>query len=204
VPFKTAEPSPIPVGADSISALKPHPTETPTTIRKITNTPAPQRAEIDSAPTQAATPAKNILNNDGSIKNEKMDKWADKSNRQISGRPYHDLATSQYFGYNAQYHTKKANMLSFLPPTPTQMQDRLRDRFRSRRKQLRYTQTELAERSGVSLGSLKRFEHTGRISLESLLKLAFVMECLGDFSGVCCEEEERFGSIEEIVNGSKK
>ena len=35
-----------------------------------------------------------------------------------------------------------------------------------------------------------------------LLKLALVLECLGDFSGVCCEEE-RFGSIEEIVKKEK-
>ena len=40
----------------------------------------------------------------------------------------------------------------------------------------------------------------GQIALESLLKLALVLECLGDFSGVCCEEEERFGSMEEIIN----
>ena len=110
------------------------------------------------------------------------------------------LANSQYFGYNAQYYTKKANMLSFLPPTPSQMQDHLRDRFRSRRKQLRYTQTELSMRSGVSLGSLKRFEYTGQISLESLLKLALVLECLEDFGGLCEAKEEKFGSIEEIVN----
>ncbi|HFU74811.1 MAG TPA: XRE family transcriptional regulator, partial [Arcobacter sp.] len=59
--------------------------------------------------------------------------------------------------------------------------------------------TECATRSGVSLGSLKRFERTGQISLESLLKLAFVLECLGDFSSVCEVEEERFGSIDEML-----
>jgi hypothetical protein len=40
---------------------------------------------------------------------------------------------------------------------------------------------------------------SGQISLESLLKLALVLEYLGDFSDVCCEEEERFGSIEELL-----
>jgi hypothetical protein len=34
------------------------------------------------------------------------------------------------------------------------------------------------------------------------LKLALVLECLGDFSAVCCEEEERFGSIEDILKDS--
>jgi len=90
-------------------------------------------------------------------------------------------------------------MLSFLPKTPTDVMHELSAKFKERRKSLSLTQTELATRSGVSLGSLKRFEGSGQIALESLLKLALVLECLGDFSGVCFEEEERFGSIEEVV-----
>ena len=42
------------------------------------------------------------------------------------------------------------------------------------RKKHKLSQAELAERSGVSLGSIKRFEQSGRISLESLLKLGIV------------------------------
>jgi len=91
-------------------------------------------------------------------------------------------------------------MLSFLPKTPTDVMHELSSKFKERRKSFGLTQTELAKRSGVSLGSLKRFEGSGQIALESLLKLALVLECLGDFSAVCCEEEERFGSMEEIVN----
>jgi len=90
-------------------------------------------------------------------------------------------------------------MLSFLPPTPSEMMDTLKTKFRQRRKALGYTQTELSERSGVSLGSLKRFESSGQIALESLLKLALVLECLEDFGAVCCEEEERFGSMDDIL-----
>ena len=91
-------------------------------------------------------------------------------------------------------------MLSFLPKTPTDIIHELRAKFKERRKSLGLTQTELATRSGVSLGSLKRFEGSGQIALESHLKLALVLECLGDFSGVCCEKEERFGSIDEVVD----
>jgi transcriptional regulator with XRE-family HTH domain len=49
------------------------------------------------------------------------------------------------------------------------------------RKQLKFTQNELAERSGVSLGSIKRFELTGQISLESLLKLTQILNRINDF-----------------------
>ncbi len=52
------------------------------------------------------------------------------------------------------------------------------------RKQMGLTQTELAKRSGVSLGSVKRFELSGQISLESLLKLAHVLNRLNDFEPI--------------------
>jgi DNA-binding XRE family transcriptional regulator len=52
------------------------------------------------------------------------------------------------------------------------------------RKQSGLTQGELANRSGVSLGSIKRFELSGQISLESLLKLAQILNRLNDFEPV--------------------
>jgi transcriptional regulator with XRE-family HTH domain len=91
-------------------------------------------------------------------------------------------------------------MLSFLPKTPKEIQILLKDKFKKQRKLLEITQQELATKSSVSLGSIKRFEQTGQISLESLLKIAFVLECLEDFERVCERERmERFGSIEEVV-----
>jgi transcriptional regulator with XRE-family HTH domain len=86
-------------------------------------------------------------------------------------------------------------MLSFLPKNPSEMMYELQVRFKARRRTLGYTQKVLAERSGVSLGSLKRFESSGQISFESLLKLALVLECLEDFEGVCVKKEEMPRSI---------
>ena len=92
-------------------------------------------------------------------------------------------------------------MLSFLPKTPSEVQLILKEKFKKQRKSLKITQQNLANKSGVSLGSIKRFEQTGQISLESLLKIAFVLECLDGFEQVCKrEEEERFKSIEDVVN----
>ena len=79
------------------------------------------------------------------------------------------------------------------------MQEELKTKFRAKRKALRLTQIELATQSAVSLGSLKRFESSGQISLESLLKLAFVLECLGDFKGVCEEREYMPRSIGDLM-----
>ncbi len=89
-------------------------------------------------------------------------------------------------------------MLSFLPPTPQEVMQNLKIKFRQRRKELKYTQKELSERSEVSLGSLKRFESSGQISLESLLKLALVLDCLEGFGLLCRQKEVK--SIEEMLN----
>lgn len=51
----------------------------------------------------------------------------------------------------------------------------LAQRSRDLRKANKLSQQELADRSGVSLGSLKRFESTGKISLESLVKIMVAM-----------------------------
>jgi transcriptional regulator with XRE-family HTH domain len=90
-------------------------------------------------------------------------------------------------------------MLSFLPKTPTDMMSDLMIRFKTRRKSLKISQKDLATRSLVSLGSIKRFESSGHISLESLLKLALVLECLEDFEGICGEREEMPKSIGELL-----
>ena len=80
-------------------------------------------------------------------------------------------------------------MLSFLPKNPQDVMEELRAKFKERRMSIGYTQIECATRSGVSLGSLKRFESSGQIALESLLKLAFVLECMVDFENVCEPKE---------------
>lgn len=80
-----------------------------------------------------------------------------------------------------------------LSTIPTDISKALAERHKFLRKHLKLSQTEMAERSGVSLGSLKRFENTGKISLESLLKLAHLMNRLGDFEKVFQAQEDQSG-----------
>ena len=49
------------------------------------------------------------------------------------------------------------------------------------RKEKDLTQQELAIKSGVSYGSIKRFERFGKISFESLLKIAEALDRLDEF-----------------------
>lgn len=57
-------------------------------------------------------------------------------------------------------------------------------RAKDRRKELRLSQKELSNRSGVSYASLRRFENMGEISLTSLIKLANALDCMEDFNSI--------------------
>jgi len=89
-------------------------------------------------------------------------------------------------------------MLSFLKSTPSEMQEKIRLNFKQRRKTINLTQPELSAKSGVSFGSIKRFEQSGKISFESLLQLAFVLECLDDFEQLCSKKDELPHTLENI------
>ena len=71
--------------------------------------------------------------------------------------------------------------------TVKEVQAGIAGRFKARRLAMNLTQRELAERSGVTLGSLKRFERQGLIALDSLLNLALVLNCLDDFEKLAAE-----------------
>ena len=70
-------------------------------------------------------------------------------------------------------------------------------RVRARRKELGLTQAELAAKSGVSLGSLKRFERLHEISLASFVKIAIALGYDGDLEGVLSRRAYR--SIDEVI-----
>ncbi len=65
--------------------------------------------------------------------------------------------------------------------TPHEVALHIAQAAKNKRLLLNLSQKNLAKRSGVSLGVLKKFECVGKISLESLLKLALVLDALGDF-----------------------
>jgi transcriptional regulator with XRE-family HTH domain len=76
-----------------------------------------------------------------------------------------------------------------LEKAPPEVSNLLAERIRTLRKQLKMSQEEMAERSGVSLGSLKRFENSGKISLESLLKMIHLLGRLNEFDNILLPKE---------------
>jgi transcriptional regulator with XRE-family HTH domain len=89
--------------------------------------------------------------------------------------------------------------------SPPDVLAEVRDRFKRRRLARNLTQSGLSKRSGVSLGTLKRFETTGLIAFDSLLKLALVLECLDDFDRVASDDDQSLAgrSLDEILAGAR-
>ena len=89
--------------------------------------------------------------------------------------------------------------------SPIEVLEEVRDRFKRRRLAINLTQAGLAKRSGVALGSLKRFETTGLIAFDSLLKLALVLDCLGDFDGLAAEDAQSLSGkpLDEVLAGTR-
>ena len=90
-------------------------------------------------------------------------------------------------------------MLAININTPSSVMQELKERLKQKRLLFELTQKGLATRSGVSLGSIKRFEASGEISLKSLLKLCVVLECLDDFSDIAKNSLPVVSSIDALL-----
>ena len=83
--------------------------------------------------------------------------------------------------------------------TPAKVQKKLAEHARSRRLQMELTQEGLAGRSGVALPTLRKFERTGIISLESFLKLHMVLGGLDDILKATQIKDSPFSSINDVL-----
>lgn len=83
--------------------------------------------------------------------------------------------------------------------TPKAINTGIASRIRAIRKRRKLSQIALSEKAGVSLGSLKRFEQTGKISLTSLAKSAIVLELEQDMQKLF--KEEPVVTMEDLYHG---
>lgn len=77
----------------------------------------------------------------------------------------------------------------------------LAKRAKKIRKRRGISQEELSKRSGVSYGSVKRFETTGMISLLSLTKISMELGCVDDIKEMFTNAVYR--NIQEVINENK-
>ncbi len=96
-------------------------------------------------------------------------------------------------------------MVSVNMVTPQEMQKIIAYQMRILRLDLNLSQKTLSEKSGVSYGSLKKFEQTGQISLESLLKLAVVLGAMDGFKALCAPAPLAAAlSLDALIKGDKR
>ena len=89
-------------------------------------------------------------------------------------------------------------MISLYQKTWTEINNDIAQKIVRLRKRKKITQKQLAVRSGVSLGSLKRFEQSGEISLQSLTKIAIALDVENELEDLF--NNVPFASIEEVIN----
>ncbi len=93
-------------------------------------------------------------------------------------------------------------MINLYQKTCNEINRDLANRLAQLRKRRKISQEELAKRSGVTLGSLRRFEQTGEISLMSFTKLAIALEVDNELDELFTQVP--FASIEEVIRGQNK
>ena len=83
--------------------------------------------------------------------------------------------------------------------TPNEIAKSLVDKIKEHRKKLKISQEVLAQKSGVSLGSIKRFETKYEISLQSFIKIAIALDLDNDIENLFTTKT--YTSIDEVING---
>ena len=92
-------------------------------------------------------------------------------------------------------------MEQFIWETPEELDQKLAQRVRKIRKRRSITQEKLASISGVSYGSIKRFETTGQISLLSLTKIAIALDLADELRNIFTQVP--YKDIQEVINENK-
>ena len=68
--------------------------------------------------------------------------------------------------------------------TPLDVMKELSQKVKALRLEQNITQQELADKVGIAIGTVKRFEKTGEIQLKYLLQIALVLGRLNEFSNL--------------------
>ena len=94
------------------------------------------------------------------------------------------------------------NILSFDTVSPEGKAKALAERAKARRLEMNLTQEGMSARSGVPLATYRRFERTGKISLDGLLHIAYALDALNDFDQVFAAH--KYATLDEALASNQK
>lgn len=92
-------------------------------------------------------------------------------------------------------------MAEFIWETAEELDQKLAQRVRNIRKRRSISQEKLAAMSGVSYGSVKRFESSGQISLISLTKIAIALDIADELRNLFTQVP--YKDIQEVINETR-
>lgn len=93
-------------------------------------------------------------------------------------------------------------MKTYVWETTEEIDKNIAGRLRNIRRRRCISQEKLSEMSGVSYGSIKRFESTGQISLKSLTKIATSLGVVNELRSLFTDVPYR--NIQEVINEGKQ
>lgn len=95
-------------------------------------------------------------------------------------------------------------MIDLIFESPAEMAQEVANKCREKRLSLNLSQKSLSERSLVSVSVIKQFENTGKIALESLLKIALILGSLKDFKSLFKPNSpESMLTLDQLLNQPK-
>ena len=92
--------------------------------------------------------------------------------------------------------------MEYIFDTPSDVAIRLANKIKSIRKRRKITQKQLAGRSNVSYATLRKFEATGQISLESFIKLVMELGLKDELDNLFSSPV--YNSFDEVINERKQ
>jgi transcriptional regulator with XRE-family HTH domain len=93
-------------------------------------------------------------------------------------------------------------MISIVPASPSDICRNIAARAKTARLAANLSQQGLAERAGVPLGTLKRFERVGAASIELVVRIALALRMENGFENLF--EPQRFTSIDDVLAAPPK
>ena len=93
-------------------------------------------------------------------------------------------------------------MISFNLMAPEDIATEIALRLKNRRLAQNLTLEGLARRSGVALGTLKKFERTGQIALVSFIRLVITLKDEAALEKILLEQ--KFETLDDILQSGKK
>ncbi|MFI0400201.1 MAG: helix-turn-helix domain-containing protein [Thiolinea sp.] len=92
--------------------------------------------------------------------------------------------------------------MAFIFKSPESLLTDIASRAKAMRLAAKLTRRTLALKSGVAEANIKRFETTGQISFQNLLKIAFALDCMDEFEQLFNERSPQ--SIDDLQTKTRQ